>query len=153
MLTLIGGKYTTHRSLAERVVDRVTRLLGIRAIPCRTATTPLSADRSARLAALAAAHPGRLRLGEGLEVTEAEVVDSVQAERARRLGDVLLRRTRLWVDAAAIRGGAEQVAAWMAPHLGWSDAVRAREVAALLEELDEESRILGEAVDRRRGAP
>jgi len=57
MLTLIGGKYTTHRSMAERVVDRVARNAGIRAGPCRTRTAPLPGGRARAVAALAARHP------------------------------------------------------------------------------------------------
>ena len=40
MLSLIGGKYTTHRSLAERVVDRVVRATRVRAGRCTTAESP-----------------------------------------------------------------------------------------------------------------
>src|SRR5512132_3123393 len=35
--TMVGGKYTTHRALAERVVDAVARALGARVAPCVTA--------------------------------------------------------------------------------------------------------------------
>ncbi len=40
-LTVIGGKYTTSRQLAETLVDRIVTKLGLPAAPCQTATTPL----------------------------------------------------------------------------------------------------------------
>ncbi|MEM7171269.1 MAG: anaerobic glycerol-3-phosphate dehydrogenase subunit A [Pseudomonadota bacterium] len=44
--TVSGGSLTTHRSMAEDVVNQVCRHLGIN-LPCRTATTPLVSSRSA----------------------------------------------------------------------------------------------------------
>lgn len=40
-LTVIGGKYTTSRQLAETLVDKVTAKLGLAPIPCTTARMPL----------------------------------------------------------------------------------------------------------------
>ena len=39
--TVVGGKYTTSRMLAEKLVDKVFEKLGIQAPPCTTAKTPL----------------------------------------------------------------------------------------------------------------
>lgn len=147
LLTLIGGKFTTHRRLAERVVDRVVARTGARARPCRTAVTPLAQGRAASIAALGASHPGRFGAGEELEITEAEVAHATRVERARHLEDVLLRRTRLWLSSAAMRKAATTVAAWMAPHRGWGEPDRAREVRRLTEVLDEEDRAIGVARD------
>ena len=149
MLTLIGGKYTTHRSMAERVVDRVARRAGIRAGPCRTGITPLPAGRAQRIATLAARYPGQLKAAGPLEISEAEAVHAVQAERVRHLEDVLERRTRLWLGSEAMRRAAGPVAGWMAPHLGWDDGARAREVSRVVDALDEESEI----VEAARNAP
>lgn len=41
LVSAIGGKWTTSRSLAEKVVDLCLRKLGRAAGPCRTRTTPL----------------------------------------------------------------------------------------------------------------
>ena len=150
LLTLIGGKYTTHRSLAERVVDRVARILGARVAACRTQSASLATGRTQAIAALRAAYPGRVSAGEGWEIGEAEVVHAIRAERARRLEDILLRRTRLWLDARALRAAAEPVAAWMAPHLGWSDERCYSEAQALLSALDEEDGIIDSAMEKRR---
>jgi len=55
LYSVVGGKITTCRSLAEDAVDQVVRRLRISARPCQTATEPLPGcgDRSAILAALA----------------------------------------------------------------------------------------------------
>jgi glycerol-3-phosphate dehydrogenase len=145
-LTLLGGKYTTHRSFAERVVDRAVRLAGIRAPRSVTATTPLPDRRTDAVAKLRASHPALLSVGEGIEIAEAAVVHAARAERARRLEDVLLRRTRLWLDRDAMARAAAPVAEWMAPHAGWDDAARAREVRAVREMLAEEERIIEAAL-------
>ena len=146
MLTLLGGKYTTHRSFAEHVVDRAAGLLGIRAPKSVTATTPLPDGRTDAVAKLRAAHPAILSVGEGIEIAEAAVVHAARAEHARRLEDVLLRRTRLWLDRDAMRRAAVPVAEWMAPHLGWDDAARDREVRAVRDVLSEEGRIIEAAL-------
>ena len=144
MITIVGGKYTTHRSLAERVVDRVVVMSGRSAAECRTATTPIGADRAGRVDALRERHPGALKLEEGLMLDEAEVVHAVTEENARRLEDVLLRRTRLWLDARALRRAAGPVAAWMAPRLQWGSARAQEEVEGLTRALDEEERRIEE---------
>lgn len=41
ILTLLGGKFTTYRQIAEEVVDTVVQFLGVKALPCRTHSTPL----------------------------------------------------------------------------------------------------------------
>jgi len=43
LLSIIGGKLTTYRKMAEDVVDRVVRLSQA-SQPCRTASTPLPSD-------------------------------------------------------------------------------------------------------------
>lgn len=41
VLTVLGGKYTTYRKIAEEVVDTAIRYLRVPPLPCRTASTPL----------------------------------------------------------------------------------------------------------------
>jgi len=85
-----------------------------------------------------------LELGEGLALAEGEVAHAVTAEKARRLEDVLLRRTRLWLDARALRRAAAPVAAWMAPLLKWTAARSEEEVGRVTRALDEEERRIEE---------
>jgi len=145
MLTLIGGKYTTHRSLAERVVDRVARMTGGRAARCATAELVLH-GRQMGIQGFRPRYPGKLQLEGSLEITEAEVVHAVQKEHARHLGDILERRSRLWLHSGAMRRAAPRVAAWMAPHLGWDEPATAREVQRVNHALDRESEILDAAM-------
>jgi len=44
LLSIVGGKLTTYRSLAEECVDLIFRKLGKDSPPCRTATEVLAAD-------------------------------------------------------------------------------------------------------------
>ena len=146
MLTLVGGKYTTHRSLAEHVTDRVVELLGKHARPCRTATTPIAPNREARIEELRTSLRERVTAQPGLSVGEAEVVFAIREERARRLEDVLLRRTRLWLDARALRAAAEPVSRWMMAESGWSESRRQEEIRRVMEPLDDEERRIEEAM-------
>ena len=146
MLTLIGGKYTTHRSLAERVVDRVVRATRVRAGRCTTAESPLP-GRMEAIAKLMARFPARLGAAGPLEVTEAEVVHAVHVELARHLEDVLARRTKLWLDGDAMRLLAGPVSRWMAPHLGWDEVARGREVDRVTQALDRERDIIDSALE------
>ena len=152
MLTLIGGKYTTHRSLAERVVDRIVRLTGVSAGRSLTAETPVP-GRAEGIASLTARHPGTFAgSGEGSpEIREAEVVHAIRTERARHLEDVLRRRSRLWLDAGAMSAAADPVSRWMKEHLGWSEETRAREVKRVTEPLDREREIVDMALGARQG--
>ncbi|HSL54137.1 MAG TPA: FAD-dependent oxidoreductase, partial [Pyrinomonadaceae bacterium] len=45
LLSIVGGKLTTYRSLAEECVDLIFRRLGRDSPPCRTATEALTADK------------------------------------------------------------------------------------------------------------
>lgn len=139
-ITLIGGKYTTHRSLAERVVDRIVESLGTRTRPCTTAT------RSVPDEAPAGRDPARLTLPGGLAIREAEVDCAVSHAFALRLDDVLLRRTRLWLDARALRAAIEPTARWMAPRLGWSEERKKDEIDRVTAMLDQESNAIEEAM-------
>ena len=139
LLSLVGGKYTTARSFAERAVDRVVARLGAatRVRACDTAVAPLPA------------RPGESTAPAGLDATpavdEATVRHAVEHEFARRAGDVIWRRTRLWLDRNAARAAAPQVTKWMAPLLGWSESARAAEQRAVEKSCDEEERWLAAA--------
>ena len=169
MITITGGKLTTWRRMAKHTIDRITERDG-RNTPCRTAEIPLGqpteAGRLARVNGLPEGTPEHLASSYGhvakyvlsLATREtalaqaivpghpdimAEVVHAAQAEQARSVGDVLLRRTRLALLASrellSDNGGVpHRVARAMAPELGWDDARAAQEVEAFLEEADAE---------------
>ncbi len=139
VLSLTGGKYTTARRLAAHAVDR--------------AIAQLAAEDRTRAADTATAMlPARRAAPEGGEATatdpplaRADVEHAVRHEFARALGDVVWRRSALWLDRAAARVAAAPAAAWMAPLLGWTDAQRDAEVRAVHAACDEEERWLDEA--------
>jgi glycerol-3-phosphate dehydrogenase len=117
VVTVVGGKLTTYRRMAEDAVDAAVAARGLTAGPCRTAALPLvGAAAPAVLAGLDA--PRRLvrrygteapavhalglaepNLGRpvvpGLPVTGAELVWAVRHEGALDEGDLLDRRTRI----------------------------------------------------------
>ncbi|WP_369373705.1 glycerol-3-phosphate dehydrogenase/oxidase [Streptomyces sp. cg36] len=117
VVTIVGGKLTTYRRMAEDAVDAALAARGIAAAPCRTARLPLvGAARPAELAALAvprrllarygteaaAVHAlgeadPRLRepVADGVEVTRAELRWAVRHEGALDESDLLDRRTRV----------------------------------------------------------
>ncbi len=126
LLTVLGGKLTTYRRMAQDAVDLLTDA------PCRTTTLPLvgavgPAARSqlparlvrrygaeaADVAALADRDPGLLEpVAPGVPVLGVELAWGVHAEGALTPADLLERRTRLslvdrWHEAA--REAAEQI--------------------------------------------
>jgi len=117
MLTIAGGKLTTYRQMAERVVDMVVARLGRSAEPCRTAELPLVEEGAP------------IEMGR-VDLSDAEVLQAVDEECALRLADVLERRARASLFARDNGvGDAERIAAVMGRRLGWSDAHQAEEVA------------------------
>jgi glycerol-3-phosphate dehydrogenase len=134
-ITVVSGKMTTYRRMAQDAVDAVAARLGVDA-PCRTKTLPLvgaasakvlaTVDAPARLVqkygteaaavrALALHHPMLAEpLFEGTEITGAELLFAVYAEGAANVDDLLERRTRLAfvpADAEAARARAEEILA------------------------------------------
>lgn len=96
-ISVMGGKWTTFRKMAEDAVDAIA---GGR--PCKTRDLPLET---------APAYPPPL--------LEWQVRHAVEEDGAQRLEDVLARRSRwLLLDAAACCAAAPQVAEWMATALG-----------------------------------
>ncbi|MFG1942934.1 glycerol-3-phosphate dehydrogenase/oxidase [Nonomuraea sp. NPDC048826] len=113
IVTVVGGKLTTYRRMAQDAVDRAVAVRGLRAGPSRTAAVPLvGAGRPAagvprRLAErygaeaaavhrLVTAHPEPVGLG----LTRGDLVWSVRHEGALDAADLLDRRTRIGLVAA-----------------------------------------------------
>jgi glycerol-3-phosphate dehydrogenase len=115
IISMLGVKYTTARSVAEQAVDLVVARLGAPAAPCRTAVTPLV---QARLLEGGLAERARIAVGE---------------EMACTLTDAMLRRLDAGTAGAPEAGDVEVVAGVMAAALGWSAARQAEELRELLE--------------------
>ena len=118
VITIVGGKLTTYRKMAQDAVDAVPLPKG----PCRTKEIPLvgayssTVDAPVRLvarygseaptiAALAQFDPelGRT-VAPGVEITAAEVVWAVRHEGALDADDVLHRRTRIGLVRTELDG-------------------------------------------------
>jgi glycerol-3-phosphate dehydrogenase len=135
LLTIVGGKLTTYRRMAQDVVDRVVRRRGDE-VPCVTGTQPLvGAAPRHRLAALEVDRRLVARFGaEAAEVADllrsrpelaepvsgasphlqVELAWGVEHEGAATVDDLLDRRTRIGLVGDE-RHAAETVAAAFAP--------------------------------------
>ncbi|MEZ0064616.1 glycerol-3-phosphate dehydrogenase [Streptacidiphilus sp. MAP12-20] len=122
LVTVVGGKLTTYRRMAEDALDQALAASGTTAAPCRTRALPLvgAADREtlARVdaplrlvqrygteapAVLAEADgdPALLRpIAPGTDATMAELLFAVRHEGALDAGDLLDRRSRLGLSPA-----------------------------------------------------
>jgi len=140
LISLIGGKWTTYRRMAEDVVDLCVLKYWLTASPCRTRTLSVhgnlpsdSVDTNDRLLAygteaeairaLIKADPA---LGQRIHpdhpFTAAEVLYAVRHEMAFTVEDLLARRVRLlFIDARAAIDVAEKVARIMAAEAGNDD--------------------------------
>ena len=87
-------------------------------------------------------------IASAADYLKAEAVYAVTHEGALHLGDVLRRRLRAsmeeWDQGAA---AAPEVAALVAPHLGWDDEAAGRETAHYLRQVEAERRARGEQDD------
>ncbi len=133
VISVIGGKLTEYRYMAEDVVDRAATLRGLTTGGCRTRNLPLVGAPSNPVAALRspAELPGSLvarfgaeapnviaragcdrpteRVADGIDVTRAEFEYAVSHEGALTVDDILDRRTRIGL-VAGDRALAEAVA-------------------------------------------
>lgn len=163
LISVAGGKLTTHRAMAQEVLDRVCARLG-RDLPCRTADTGLGpraayADELRALGVeeaaaqfLAARHSladiqpwlgqpsAEDRIDPALPYLWIEVGIAAESEMAQTLEDVMVRRLGLFYESAdqglAV---APRVAERLGAHLGW-DAARVQAELQSYHRLVEEHR-------------
>ena len=112
VVSIVGGKLTTYRQMAEDVVDRALSHSGLTAQPCRTKSLPLvgAGPVAGELPAPLVARYGGLSdevvasatvsdplapIADGIDVTRAEIEYAVTHEGALDVADVLDRRTRI----------------------------------------------------------
>jgi glycerol-3-phosphate dehydrogenase len=145
LLTIVGGKWTTYRHMAEDTVNHAATLGHLPEAACVTAQLHVHGWSDAAdlgdlqvygsdapaIRVLAATSP---ELGERLHAElpyiAAEVVWAVREEMALTLDDALARRTRaLLLNARAAIAIAPRVAALMAAELGRDAAWQAGQVA------------------------
>lgn len=153
MMTVVGGKWTTYRKMAEDIVDQASVLGKLGGASCRTETLRIhgyheTADSLGRLAFygsdaahiedLIAAHPEWASpVHPELATTGAEVIWACRNEMARTVDDVLARRSRsLLFNAKAAGEAADTVARLMASELG-RDEIWVAEQTAFFQDLAE----------------
>ncbi|MBK8978847.1 MAG: glycerol-3-phosphate dehydrogenase/oxidase [Planctomycetes bacterium] len=135
LVTIVGGKWTTYRNMAEDVVDHVATLAQLDERPCTTRRLRVHGyhahgERFGDLAAWGSDAPliddlvrAEPELGDvvvpGLPYRFAQVVFAVRTEMARTVEDVLSRRIRaLLLDARGAVAASPRVAALVARELG-----------------------------------
>ncbi len=156
LLSIVGGKLTTYRSLARLALPAIARHVGpsgrgLRAgakmegggskvelrAPQHDALS-IYGPRREEVQALIETNPALgERLCEHNRELLAQVAYAVEREQAVTLGDVLLRRTPAGWSKCHALDGAERAAPVMAERLGWDDARVTCEVAAYERELRE----------------
>ncbi len=134
LLTIVGGKWTTYRHMAEDCVNHAILLGDLKSSPCITFDLPVHGyhqnpellgslavygSDAEKIQALAKVDPDLARqLHPDLPYIAAEVVWATREEMARNVEDVLARRTRaLILNARAAIAMAPQVARIMAAEL------------------------------------
>jgi len=149
LLSVVGGKLTTYRSLARAALREIVRRAQPSLAPAppaaaRAAATPgdgplaVYGPRRNEVRALLDAEPAL-----GTPICEhnpdllAQVAYAVDAEGALTLADVLLRRLPCGWSRCHALDGAERAAAVMAKRLGWSGEQAAAAVDAYRRELRE----------------
>jgi glycerol-3-phosphate dehydrogenase len=117
LTTIVGGKLTTYRRMAQDALDTALRHADVTADRCRTAELPLLGAASAAELARVAAPPRLVQrygtlaaevaaagsstpVADGLDTTEAEFRYAVSHELALDVDDLLQRRTRVGLVAA-----------------------------------------------------
>jgi glycerol-3-phosphate dehydrogenase len=154
LLTVIGGKLTSYRALAEEAVDTICRRLGNpststtmagmlvpgteppRDEPLTRSLAQVYGPRAATVLALARVDPALAAplCPHGGEIG-AQVVHAARHEGARTVGDVLLRRTPAGWNACLGLDAAPAVAGLLATEFCWDEARLAAEVVAYRDEV------------------
>lgn len=137
LLTIIGGKWTTYRRMAEETLNKainagllrkgkcVTEVLKLTSVNGATPPDPLHiyGDHSGDIKKLIAENPGLgLPIDERLPYTRAEIIWICRNEMPLHLEDILARRTRsLFLNARASTVIAPEVVRLMAAELGFDE--------------------------------
>jgi glycerol-3-phosphate dehydrogenase len=149
VMSIAGGKLTSYRSMAERIVDKCEEQLGRATGTCRTAEQPLPGGdlddvsileaalgqhgigdtESARFARLYGSEAERV-VADGADVA-AEARWAVLHEGALTLEDYWVRRSaRARFDDDGGTAALEPAAAALGESLGWDSSERSRQAAA-----------------------
>ncbi|MFS0894931.1 glycerol-3-phosphate dehydrogenase/oxidase [Microbacterium sp. 179-I 3D3 NHS] len=167
LVTVVGGKLTTARHMAEQTIDAAQKVLGTTR-RCRTKDAPLLGaagydpqsitatgglqahlgerygTQAAVVSTLLASEPALQEpLIDGLPYRAGEVVFSARYEFARSIDDVLSRRTRARLAARDASGGAaRRVGELLQRELGFDDAELERQIDHYLTTIARERDVL-----------
>jgi glycerol-3-phosphate dehydrogenase len=166
IVSIIGGKLTTFRHLAEQAIDLVGKLLKRELPKCNTRTllpgahpvdeaaddlrqhtslSPAGVERAisvygARAARLSAIAADNAQLAETLDsektVLAAEIALAIREEFARTLADIVFRRTMIGLRPDQGRPCYDAIAAVAASEFGWDDERTRDELRQLLDYSD-----------------
>ena len=165
LFSIVGGKLTTYRSLAEQTVDLVFRKLQRNSLACATHREPLPGSKVQSPTSNVQSPSDRLRriygtrsalvmnlLAEDSSLAEvfdaatgaiaAEVVFAFKHELAQTLSDCLLRRTMVGLNSTCGLEAVEAAARIAQKHLGWSETRVVQETAAYRNEISRRFRRL-----------
>lgn len=159
LISIIGGKLTTYRNLAEQAVDSAVRLSGVTAAPCTTRSQYLpggiglddAAEQLKSMPHLSAECVTRLIGIYGSRATElfespgdsvvwmdsqktvlaAEVAFVMREEMAVNLTDILHRRMMIGLSPDQGLSLADEIASIAAVEAGWSEVERNRQLLEL----------------------
>jgi glycerol-3-phosphate dehydrogenase len=134
LISVLGGKWTTYRKMAEDGVDQAARVARLPPRECMTKSMPVhghcrnssairfkeyGSDTAALEQLIASTASGNEQLAERLPYVAGQVTFAARHEMARTVEDVLARRTRaLFLDAEAAVAAAPRVAELLASELG-----------------------------------
>jgi glycerol-3-phosphate dehydrogenase len=157
LFSIVGGKLTTYRSLAEETVDLIFKRLGKNKPTCTTDRVSLpgamvqpeivelpklSEQTNHRLARIYGTRSSAVKklisndfsLGEIFDpetgAIAAEVVFAFKSEFAQTLSDCLLRRTMVGLNSTCGLDAVEAAASVAQKHLGWSASRATLEIEA-----------------------
>lgn len=120
LITLLGGKWTTGRKMAEETVDYAIHAGFLEQAPCMTHRMPF--EETTHL------HKGEL-LHSSLPYTDDDIDIAIQDEMVQDLTDLLARRTRsLLLDAKASLEIAPAIAKKLQKRLSQTDAWREEQI-------------------------
>lgn len=149
LITVTGGKLTTYRGMAQRVVDLLTpaRCITDRLKLFASHEPPRAHDQAmaahlhraygSEAAGIAGMDGAATRIDPELPYSIAEVDYAIRSEMSMTVGDVLARRIRLSLTSRDQRTGAELVASRLAVHHGWGTEKRTAAVADYMMEIAE----------------
>ena len=147
LITIIGGKWTTYRRMAEETIEKAIMLAGLPERECITRHMPIHGfrmdtspddpmavyglDKENILALMEEDETLGEYVSEKLQIVKAQIVWAVRKEWARTVEDFLARRTRaLFLDARESIRMAPAVAKIIAAELGYNNEWELNQVKA-----------------------